>query len=132
LKSLVLDHIWLSGIGLAFAGTALLLVACRALVEFTAWLKLKMIVKSGRTIKWVEAIERCIAGPAIIVLESKMRRPSVWLLAGRDESAFFSRRGSPRSKGLLVLDPPDIGRIFEEVAKAGGKVVEVDMNATLW
>ncbi|MEI8043542.1 MAG: hypothetical protein WCL11_19185, partial [Verrucomicrobiota bacterium] len=99
---------------------------------FASWLEIRIIVRRGRAITWQDALGRCKAGPAVIVVEPKSRPRRVWFLAGSDDSAFFSRKGNPRFEGLLIIDPPDQDRLSEEVKSAGGRVAEVDMNATLW
>ena len=128
----IFHHVWLAGIGFAIAGVILIFLGGRWIALFASWLQVRMMVRSGRTITWENAIGRCKAEAAAIVVESKQRPKRVWFITGDDESAFFSRKGRPRSKGLLVIDPPDASRISEEAEKVGVGLVEIDMNATFW
>jgi len=130
--SIIVDHGWLIGVALAIGGAILILLGGRCLVVAASWLQMRASARAGRTIKWEDAISRCKAETAVIVVELKSRPRKVWFLKGSDESAFFSRKENPRAKGLLVIDPPDGKRIHEQVEEVGGRVVEVDMNGTFW
>lgn len=123
---------WLMGVCLAIGLTILILLSGRGLMCFVSWLHLRIVIRSGRTIRWDEAIDRCKAGPVVVVVESKSCPRRVWFLAGNDEAVFFSRKGSLRAKGLLVVGLPSTGRLSEEIKKAGGRVVEIDMNGAFW
>ena len=128
----ILDHPWLVGISLAIVGSFLIILGGRWLAKFSSWIQIRIAMKTGRVINWTEALKRCKAGPAVVVLDSKSRPPKVWFVTGHDESAFFSRKEARHSKRLLIIDPPERSRICEEVEKAGGRVAEVDINGTFW
>lgn len=130
--SIFTNHPWSVGVGIAIAGALLLLLGGRCLMVFASWLQLRVIVRSGRKVTWRDAMGRCKAESGVIVVEPKSRPRRVWFLSGGVESTFFSRKGKPRSKGLLVVDPPDASRISEEAKENGGRVVEIDMNGTFW
>jgi hypothetical protein len=128
----IFDHPWLAGITLAVAGTIFIFLVGNFLAVFVSWVQIRKLIRKGRTIKWADVLTRCKAEQVVVVIELRTRPQKVWFLVGHDESTFFSRKGSPHYKGLLVLNPPDAGRIFKEVEEAGGRVAKIDMNSVLW
>jgi hypothetical protein len=128
----LLHHAWLAGLALALAGAILVFATGHFLAWLVCWLQLKRVVKSGRTITWGDVITRCRSEPVVVIVELRSCPQRIWFLRGGDETSFFSRKAHPRSKGLLVLGAPDAAQISVEVPRAGGRVAEVDMNATFW
>lgn len=132
LMRIMLGNPLFMGVCLTITLTILILLGGRRLTCFASWLHLRTVIRRGRTIHWDEVIDRCKAGPVVIVIETKSCPRKAWFLTGNDEAAFFSRKESPRTKGLLVIDLPGADRISKEVENAGGRVVEIDMNGVFW
>jgi hypothetical protein len=127
----VFHNIWLSGIAFAIFGTGIIFIGGHGLVLFASWLRFRSLIQSGRTIKWQDVIEHCQSGPVTVVRELRSHPQMIWFLKSSDASTFFSKDRHQHTKGLLVLDPPDINQMSAEIERAGGKFVEVDLNATL-